>query len=250
MKEYDMESNGNTAEQIRMLRETLERLPLKLDDGMCERLFLFYSMLIEKNKVMNLTAITEYEEVLEKHFLDSLSLVRVCEPGGKRILDLGTGAGFPGIPLKIVFPDTRMVLADSLQKRLRFLDEVIEACELKDVETVHGRAEDLAKTGSALRESFDLCVSRAVANLSSLSEYCLPFVKTGGCFAAYKSGDAAEEISQAQRAVKILGGEIEQVDTFTLPGTTLGRTLVLIRKTKASPRKYPRKAGLPGKQPL
>ena len=239
-----------SAQQVEKLRETLERLPLEINDEMCEKLLLFYSMLIEKNKVMNLTAITQYEEVLEKHFLDSLSLIKVCDPTGKRILDLGTGAGFPGIPLKIVFPDTEMVLADSLQKRLRFLDDVIESCELNKIRTVHGRAEDLGKAGSELRESFDLCVSRAVANLSSLCEYCLPFVKTGGCFAAYKSGGADEEIDQAKKAIHILGGKLENNYSFTLPGTDMGRTLILIRKIRNTPRIYPRKAGLPGKQPL
>ncbi len=242
--------DGQVDNRVVELRDTLQRLPLQVTDEMCEQLLSFYAQLIKKNEVMNLTAITEYQEVVEKHFLDSLSLIYVCDPAGKRVLDLGTGAGFPGIPLKIVFPDTSMVLADSLQKRLRFLQEVIENCHLQEIETVHGRAEDLGKVNAPWRESFDVCVSRAVANLSSLSEYCLPFVKVGGCFVSYKSGDAQEETKQAEKAIRILGGKIEQTKTFQLPGTELGRTLILIRKIKATPKQYPRKAGLPGKQPL
>ena len=237
-------------EQIMMLQETLGRLSIKADETVSSRFLMFYDMLCERNRVMNLTAITEYPDVLEKHFLDSLSLVKVLDVSGKSVIDLGTGAGFPGIPLKIVFPDTEMLLADSLKKRILFLDEVIEKCSLQKIRTVHGRAEDLGKKGSQLREEFEVCVSRAVANLSSLSEYCLPFVHVGGCFVAYKSGDCETEINRAAKAIRILGGEVENTCSFMLPGTDLKRTLVVIRKNSPTPLKYPRKAGLPGKQPL
>lgn len=237
-------------ERFGMIRETLERLPLHLTDQMCKQLLLFYDLLIEKNKVMNLTAITEFPEVLEKHFLDSLSLVFAGLPEGKSIIDIGSGAGFPGIPLKIVFPDTNVLLADSLQKRVLFLQEVIEQCQLKDIQAMHGRAEDLGKSGSALREQYDLCTSRAVANLSSLAEYCIPFVKKGGIFLAYKSGNVDQELKEAEHAIALLGGKVEDILRFTLPGTDLNRSLIVVRKIQNTNKKYPRKAGLPGKQPL
>ena len=166
------------------------------------------------------------------------------------LADLGTGAGFPGIPLKIVYPSIHVVLMDSLQKRIRFLEEVIARCELEGIEAVHGRAEDLAKQ-EVFREQFSVCVSRAVANLSSLSEYCLPFVRTGGQFIAYKAGDTEEEIKQAGKAVRILGGRINTEPVrFVLPGSDLNRTLVVIDKIKATPTGYPRRSGIPAKTPL
>ena len=167
----------------------------------------------------------------------------------RSMIDVGTGAGFPGIPLKIAFPHIRIVLLDSLNKRLRFLNQVIEELDLEDITTLHGRAEDHAKKAE-YREKFDLCASRAVANLSTLSEYCLPFVKKGGSFVSYKSGDSDEEIKQAEKAIKILGGEVVKVDKFMLPGSDMGRALVEIRKIKNTPTRYPRKAGVPGKEPL
>lgn len=165
------------------------------------------------------------------------------------LIDIGTGAGFPGIPIKIVFPHIEVVLLDSLNKRLKFLDEVIEQLSLEKITTLHGRAEDYAKK-KEYREQFDLSVSRAVANLSTLSEYCLPFVKQGGSFISYKSADSDDEIQQAEKAVKILGGDICKVDKFRLPESEIGRSLVEIKKIKSTPKKYPRKAGVPGKEPL
>lgn len=210
----------------------------------------FYDILIDWNKVMNLTAITEYEEVLKKHFLDSLSITKVINLKEiQSVIDVGTGAGFPGIPLKITFPHLKVTLLDSLNKRVRFLDEVICDLGLENVDTIHGRAEDIGKK-EKYREQYDLCVSRAVANLATLSEYCLPYVKIGGVFISYKSGNIDEEIRNSRKAVNLLGGVIEETVKFELPGTDIGRSFVIIEKQKSTPKKYPRKAGVPSKEPL
>lgn len=212
----------------------------------------FYALLIEKNQVMNLTAITNWDEVVEKHFLDSLSLLKVHTPEelvGKKILDLGTGAGFPGIPLKIVLPSLSITFVDSLQKRVGFLSEVMEELSFSEASAIHGRAEDLGQD-TAYRECFDLVLSRAVANLSTLSEYGLPFVKVGGEMICYKSKEIEEELTQASGAVKRLGGAAPVVTKFTVPHTELFRSLVTIPKETATPKAYPRKAGTPAKKPL
>ena len=199
---------------------------------------------------MNLTGITEYQEVVEKHFLDSLSIVKVMDMDqAERVIDIGTGAGFPGIPLKIAFPKLDIVLLDSLNKRIRFLDHVIEELGLEGIRTIHGRAEDFARDGK-YRERFDLCVSRAVANLSSLSEYCLPYVKVGGRFVSYKSGDIEEEVNDASKAIALLGGKKERIEKFQLPDTDIQRSFVVIGKTKNTQKRYPRKVGMPTKEPL
>ena len=229
----------------------LDELGISLSQEQVEQFLAYYEMLTEKNKVMNLTAITEFEEVIEKHFLDSLSLVKAVSLKGRklRLLDLGTGAGFPGIPLKIAYPEIEMVLMDSLNKRVLFLQEVTEKLRLEGIVSVHGRAEEMARK-KEYRENFDLCVSRAVANLASLSEYCIPFVRPGGLFVSYKSGDVEEELGQSGRAVKLLGGSVRDVVKFQLPNTEMGRSLVVIEKVKPTPKAYPRKAGTPGKEPL
>ena len=204
----------------------LEELQIELSDNQIQQFIRYYEMLVEKNKVMNLTAITEFDEVIEKHFLDSLSLIKVYDLKKEvSVMDMGTGAGFPGIPLKIAFSDLRMTLADSLNKRILFLQEVIEELGLKDIEALHARAEELGKN-KEYREKFDLVVSRAVANLSSLEEYCVPFVKIGGNFISYKSGEIEEEVANAKRS------------------------FVVIYKVKKKKKNYPRKAGTPTKIPL
>lgn len=228
----------------------LNTLGIKLTDMQKEQFDKFYELLVEWNKVMNLTGITEYEEVNEKHFVDSVSIVKAIDINNvKTIIDIGTGAGFPGIPLKIAFPHLKVVLLDSLNKRINFLNNVINELGLKDITTIHGRAEDFAKQGEH-REKYDLCVSRAVANLSTLSEYCIPYVKIGGKFIPYKSGEIDEEIQKSTKAIHILGGKLEKVIKFQLPGSDIGRSFVIINKTQSTAKKYPRKAGLPAKEPL
>lgn len=238
------------------LKDIFEKHEFILTEMQAEQFKIYYEMLVEKNKVMNLTAITEYKEVVVKHFLDSVYLARFEDlSGAVSVIDIGTGAGFPGIPLKIMFPEMRMVLLDSLNKRIRFLDEVVERLKLQNVETIHGRAEEIAKKAE-YRERFDFCVSRAVANLNSLSEICIPFVKMGGKFISYKSMKGMEELEQAKGAIKLLGGNGKiQVDQFVLEEESAGveamdRNFIRIQKVKNTPKKYPRKPGTPFKEPL
>lgn len=234
----------------RRFDQELETLGIRLTDVQKRQFDRYYELLIEWNRVMNLTGITEYDEVNLKHFTDSLTIVRIKDMENvSTLIDVGTGAGFPGIPIKIAFPYIKVTLLDSLNKRIKFLNQVVEELDLEDVVALHGRAEDYAKK-EEYREQFDLCASRAVANLSTLSEYCLPFIKKGGCFVSYKSADSDEEIQQSEKALDILGGKIEKVDKFVLPGSDMGRALVMIEKVKNTPRKYPRKAGVPSKEPL
>lgn len=233
-----------------LLKEKTLTLGIELNDEQITQFNKYYEILVEWNKVMNLTGITEYDEVVEKHFVDSLSIVKAldvykCET----VIDIGTGAGFPGIPLKIAFPHLKITLLDSLNKRIKFLNTVIEELGLEDIETIHGRAEDFAKQID-YREQYNLCVSRAVANLSTLSEYCLPYVKVNGMFVPYKSGEIDKELKNAEKAVSILGGKLVDTIKFQLPGTDIGRSFVKIKKIKNTAKKYPRKAGLPSKEPL
>lgn len=240
----------------------LNEFNIELSDFQLQQFEDYYDLLIEWNSFMNLTAITDFDEVLIKHFIDSVSLVKAVDLKQKqiRLIDIGTGAGFPGIPLKIVFPDIDMVLLDSLSKRIKFLDEVINKLAMANILTIHGRAEDYAKQ-SDYRESFDLCVSRAVANLSTLSEYCIPFVKVNGQFISYKSENITKtsvkikngemnEMEAANKAISILGGKVKEQIEFYLPDSDIYRNLVVIDKIKETPKKYPRKAGLPAKEPL
>lgn len=233
-----------------MLKNRMDRLQIETNENMLEQFDLFYHLLVEWNKVMNLTGITEYEEVVEKHFADSLSLARFLDLNKiHTVIDVGTGAGFPGIPLKIAFPHLKVVLLDSLNKRINFLNEVIAKLDLKEIHTIHGRAEEYARKPK-YREQFDLCVSRAVANLSVLSEYCIPYIRIGGIFIPYKSGDIDEEVAASRKAVDILGGQIDHVEKFQLPDTDIHRSFVFINKIKNTQKKYPRKAGTPAKEPL
>ena len=228
----------------------LTALGVNLSENQVQQFLTYYEMLVEWNEVMNLTAITEYDEVMKKHFVDSLSLIQtfdVTKPVS--VIDVGTGAGFPGLALKIAYPNMKVTLLDSLNKRINFLNAVIEKLGLTDVETVHGRAEDFAKPGK-LREKYDLCVSRAVANLTTLSEYCLPFVKVGGEFISYKSEKITEEMENAKKAISLLGGKFDRSKDFYLPDSDIYRNLVVIKKVKETPKKFPRKAGLPSKEPL
>ena len=228
----------------------LSDLGIELTEKQIDQFLTYYEMLVEKNKVMNLTAITEFDEVIEKHFLDSLSLIKVKDLHNRtNVLDLGTGAGFPGIPLKIAFPELNITLMDSLNKRILFLQDVINELGLTDIEAVHGRAEEAARN-KKYREKYDLCVSRAVANISTLSEYCLPFVKVGGQFISYKSGNIDEELDSAKKGIKILGGTITDVHKFDLGKNKQGRSFVIIDKNQPTPKTYPRKAGTPSKNPL
>lgn len=233
-----------------VLTEKVKELSIVLNDKQIQQFEQYYNILVEWNKVMNLTAITEYEELVEKHFLDSLTIVNAIHVEKiETLIDVGTGAGFPGIPLKIAFPHLKVTLLDSLNKRIKFLNEVIDLLELNDIKAIHGRAEDYAKQAE-YREQYDICVSRAVANLATLSEYCLPYVKVDGLFVPYKSGEIDEELKSSEKAVSILGGKVEEVVKFQLPGTDIGRSFVKIHKIKETKKKYPRKAGMPTKEPL
>ncbi len=241
-----MEKNYSTTQ----FEKDLKELGVALTEKQVEQFITYYEMLVEWNEMMNLTAITEYEDVMKKHFVDSLSLIKAFDVSkDKTVIDVGTGAGFPGLALKIAYPNLKITLLDSLNKRIQFLDAVIQKLDLKDVETIHGRAEDFAKPNK-LREKFDLCVSRAVANLSTLSEYCLPFVKVGGQFISYKSEKITEEMEAAKKAISILGGKVSNQVEFQLPDSDIYRNLFVIEKVKETPKKFPRKAGLPSKEPI
>lgn len=238
------------AYDLSILEKGCGELGVALSDAQKEQFILFYEYLVEKNKVMNLTGITEFEEVLTKHFLDSLSCTKAVDlKKVKNVIDIGTGAGFPGVPLKIAFPETEFCLLDSLKKRVNFLEESFEILKMNKIKAIHGRAEEFAKN-KEYREQYDLCVSRAVSNLATLSEYCLPYVKTGGYFISYKSGKVQEEAEQAVKAVKILGGKVKEIVYFNLPDSEIERSLVVIEKVKPTPGRYPRKAGTPLKEPL
>lgn len=232
----------------------LNAIGISLNDEQMKQFLTYYEMLVERNKVMNLTAITDFDEVIDKHFVDSLSMINYAglklNPASTyKIIDVGTGAGFPGIPLKIAFPELKVTLMDSLNKRINFLNDVIQMLGLRNIKAVHSRAEDLGRNVS-YRQQFDICTSRAVANLSTLSEYCLPFVKKGGYFIPYKSGQIEDEVKQAERAIKLLGGKSKDIISYQLPDTDIDRTLLVIEKIKDTGKAYPRKAGKPSKEPL
>ena len=232
------------------LINSLRSIELEADYRQISQFIDYYEILVERNKVMNLTAITEYEEVVLKHFVDSLMIGKIINMESiDTVIDIGTGAGFPGIPLKIAFPHLKITLLDSLNKRIKFLNDVIIQLKIDDIKAIHGRAEDFAKQKD-YRENYDLCVSRAVANLATLSEYCIPYVKVGGQFISYKSGNIEQEIYDSQNAIKILGGNIQKIEKFNLPETDIERSMVIIAKENCTAKKYPRKSGMPSKEPL
>jgi 16S rRNA (guanine527-N7)-methyltransferase len=234
----------------------LTKFGIELTDHQLEQFDMYFNLLVEWNKVMNLTAITDFEDVCKLHFVDSISGAKYFNFGKKEfsLADIGTGAGFPAVPLKIVFPGLNITLIDSLNKRLNFLNEVIDKLNLNEhgsIKTLHGRAEDFCQSrNGTLRESFDIVVSRAVANMSTLSEYCLPYVKVGGVFIAYKGDKASEELQAAKGAIHLLGGKLKSAEEFLLPDSDINRTICIIEKKEKTSSKYPRKAGVPSKQPL
>lgn len=235
---------------IETLVDGSKDLDLELTDLQKERFLKFKELLLEWNQKINLTAITEDEEVDIKHFLDSLtSLKTELLYGNKKILDLGTGGGFPGVPLKIINDDLDVTLLDSLNKRIKYLDIVIEELGLKNIEAVHGRAEEISRTDE-YREKYDICISRAVASLNTLAEYCIPFVKVGGYFISMKGPDVEEELKEGSNAVKLLGGEIVETKLVDVPNSDITHSLVIIKKVKKTPKKYPRGGGKPRKRPL
>lgn len=241
-------------ERNELLQKSFASINIVLTDEQTQQFLLYADLLCEWNEKINLTTITDFPEIVIKHFVDSLmisqssNVSRETLANGK-IIDVGTGAGFPGIPLKIIYPNAKITLLDSLNKRVTFLNQVILELHLKKITAIHGRAEEVGRNPEH-REHYELCVSRAVANLSTLSEYCLPLVRRGGYFVAYKSGNIKEEVAAADKAVNVMGGKFTEIEMFQLPNTDIQRSLVPIRKTSPTPKKYPRKAGTPAKQPL
>lgn len=230
------------------LKEKAEKLQIKLSIEQIEKYYQYMNLLIEWNQKMNLTAIVEPNEIIVKHFIDSLTIYSYTQ-NRKSVLDIGTGAGFPGIPLKILQKETSFTLLDSLNKRITFLQEVICNLNLQNVQAVHGRAEEFVKQINK-RENYEIVTSRAVARLNTLLEYMLPFVKIGGLCICMKSAEIEEELQEAKKAIEILGGEIQNIDTIILPNSEIQRKIVVIKKVRSTPKKYPRKAGTPTKEPL
>ncbi|MCI8752706.1 MAG: 16S rRNA (guanine(527)-N(7))-methyltransferase RsmG [Lachnospiraceae bacterium] len=232
-----------------LLYNTALETGINLTDIQLEKFQIYYNLLIETNKVMNLTSITEEKDVVLKHFIDSLAIKNYIDISNGRVIDIGTGAGFPGIPLAIIYNDTQFTLMDSLNKRINFINTVMEECKLYNIETVHSRAEDLGHN-NVYREKYDYCVSRAVAAIPVLLEYCIPFLKTGGKFISYKSEKAEEEISLSGNAQKKLGCRFDKLYSFDLPGTDISRKFVVFEKIKTTNRAYPRQAGKPKRSSL
>lgn len=232
-----------------LLKKGSKDLGILLTEDQMKKFSLYAGLLVEWNEKINLTAITDPEGIVIKHFLDSLSIAQYIPHKADTLIDVGTGAGFPGIPMKLVMGNLRVTLLDSLDKRVKFLNEVCNSLTLKDILSVHGRAEDFG-IDKNYRERFDIVTARAVANLPVLLEYCLPFVNIGGLFIAMKGPDAEEELKGSQKALDILGGEIDAVKTFTLPNSNMERCVIIIKKCRQTPTNYPRKSGKPTKQPI
>lgn len=230
------------------LKREAEKINLKLNDKQLENFYNYMNLLIEWNEKINLTSITEPNEVITKHFIDSLTAAKYIEDN-KSIVDVGTGAGFPGIPLAIYNKSLNVTLVDSLNKRINFLNEVTNQLELKNITSIHNRAEEFGKNKQH-REKYDIAISRAVARLNVLVEYLLPTIKIGGKCICMKGPDCEEEVNEARQAIKLLGGEIEKIEEFKLPETDIKRTIIIINKTKNTPIKYPRKPGTPAKEPI
>ena len=245
---YGKDKNMNKEDFKIELKRKANKLDIELNEKQLEQFYLYKEMLVEWNEKVNLTAITEDEEIIDKHFVDSLTIAKFLKEN-KSIIDIGTGAGFPGIPLQIVNDKHVMTLFDSLQKRLTILDEITNKLQLENITTLHGRAEETFRN-KQYREMFDIATSRAVANLSTLAEYMLPAVKIGGYCICMKGNNVEEEIKTAEKAISLLGGSVERVEKITLPETNIQRNIVIIRKEKATPKQYPRKAGTPLKDPI
>lgn len=238
-------------EKKRFEEEMLEKskiLGVRFSVEQIEQFYKYMNLLIEWNEKMNLTAITEPKEIILKHFIDSITILKYIDDNSK-LVDVGTGAGFPGVPLSIMNPTLKITLVDSLNKRLIFLEEVVKELNLKNIEIVHARAEEFGKNKN-YREKFDVATSRAVANLATLSEYLVPLVKIDGKIISMKASNAKEEINDAKKAIEVLGGKIEKIEEFDLPESDIGRTIIIIDKNKCTPAKYPRKAGTPAKEPI
>lgn len=227
------------------LKRACEKNKIMLLEEQIEKFYKYMNLLIEWNQKINLTAIVEPKEIIQKHFIDSMSVLNYIQDK-KNIIDVGTGAGFPGIPIKIANPNINVTLLDSLQKRVNFLSEVVSQLELDKIKAVHSRAEDYAKEN---RESYDVAISRAVANMSTLVEYLLPYVKQDGIVICMKGPNIEDELEKSKKAISILGGKIEHIEHLLLD-EEMERNLIIIRKIKPTPKQYPRKAGKPAKEPI
>lgn len=230
------------------LQNQAQKIDINLTNKQLNEFYTYMNLLIEWNKNINLTAITEPEEIIKKHFIDSLTISKNIKKDSS-IIDVGTGAGFPGIPLKIVREDINVVLLDALNKRLNFLNEVIKENKLENIETVHFRAEEIGKN-KKYREKYDIATSRAVAQLNILAEYLLPLVKIGGKCICMKGSNVEEELKNSKKAITLLGGEIEKIEEFILPDSDIKRNVIIIKKVNSTPAKYPRKPGTPAKEPI
>ncbi len=232
----------------KIFMEEAQKINIELDKNQIEKFYKYMDLLIEWNEKINLTAITNRKDIIVKHFIDSLTIQRYLGDA-VNIIDVGTGAGFPGIPIKIINPNLKVVLVDSLNKRINFLQDVIKKLNLDNIEVIHARAEDLGQN-KKYREAFDIVTSRAVANMSVLSEYLLPLARVNGKCICMKGSDIEEELENSKYAINLLGGKIEQVDKFELSNERIGRNIVIVKKLKNTPNSYPRKAGTPAKKPL